>query len=62
MKEWEQWAGMAQRGEPDTPVLFRTESDRATKKAPGPGAIKKKQLEVLPLEPPQGPQNDSPFG
>ncbi|CAK0819573.1 unnamed protein product [Prorocentrum cordatum] len=22
MKEWEQWAGMAQRGEPDTPVLF----------------------------------------
>eukprot|EP00959_Pyramimonas_sp_CCMP1952_P322201 6741978-Pyramimonas_sp.AAC.1 len=41
MKGWEQWAGVVQRGKPETPVLFRTESDRTTKKAPDPGAIKK---------------------
>ena len=40
-KEWGQWAGVAQRGKPATLVLFKTESDRTAKNAPGPGAIKK---------------------
>ncbi|CAK0868714.1 unnamed protein product [Prorocentrum cordatum] len=41
MKECEKWAVVVQRGKLETLVLLRTESDRATKKAPGPGAIKK---------------------
>ncbi|CAK0869500.1 unnamed protein product, partial [Prorocentrum cordatum] len=40
-KERGQWAGVVDRGEPDAVVLFKTESDRAAKNAPGPGAVKK---------------------
>lgn len=40
-KEWEQWAGVVERGRPDTLCLWRTRSDLTDTRAPGPGAIKK---------------------
>ncbi|CAK0865469.1 unnamed protein product [Prorocentrum cordatum] len=53
MKERGQWAGVVQRGEPETLALFRTESDRATKKAPGPGAINNTDWEPFLLDRPK---------
>ena len=38
---WEQWAGVIERGRPDSLVLVRTTSSLTAKRAPGPGAIKK---------------------
>lgn len=40
-KTWEQWAGVVERGRPDTLVLFKTRSDGTVANAPGPSAIKK---------------------
>ena len=39
--EWEQCAGMQERGRPQTLVLWKTNSTQTVKNAPGPGAIKK---------------------
>lgn len=38
---WEQWAGLVQRGKPETLILFRTNSCMTVPRAPGPGAITK---------------------
>ncbi|CAK0846225.1 unnamed protein product [Prorocentrum cordatum] len=40
-KTWEQWAGVVERGRPDSLVLWKTQSDGTEANAPGPGAIKK---------------------
>lgn len=39
---WEQWAGVVERGRPKSLVLFKCSSSSTSKRAPGPGAIKKK--------------------
>ena len=39
--DWEQWAGLVERGRPETLVLWKTKSTKTCKRAPGPGAIKK---------------------
>ncbi len=41
MVEWEQWAGVVQRGKPESLVLVRTRASKTRARAPGPGAIKK---------------------
>ena len=40
--DWEQWGGIVERGAPDTLVLFRLKPMRTVKRAPGPGAIRKR--------------------
>ena len=40
-KTWEQWAGVVERGRPESLVLWKTQSDGTEANAPGPGAIKK---------------------
>ncbi|CAK0887243.1 unnamed protein product [Prorocentrum cordatum] len=40
-KTREQWAGVVERGRPDSLVLWKTQSDGTGANAPGPGAIKK---------------------
>ena len=39
--EWGQWAGMRMRDDPKTLVLWKTNSSLTSKRAPGPGAIKR---------------------
>ena len=39
--EWEQWAGIIERGRPESLMLFKTNSSQTNLRAPGPGAIKK---------------------
>ena len=43
---WEQWAGVVQRGKPETLALFRLAPKLAVK-APGPGAIRKLEWKTL---------------
>ena len=38
---WDQWAGIVERGCPQSLVLIRLETGRTDKRSPGPGAIKK---------------------
>jgi hypothetical protein len=45
--EWEQWLGLVMRGKPKTLILSRLPSKLTTKRAPGPGPIKK--LDWAPL-------------
>ena len=40
--EWQQWAGIVERGRPSSLVLFRTNCKRTSVRAPGPGPIKKR--------------------
>ncbi|CAE7785106.1 unnamed protein product [Symbiodinium sp. CCMP2592] len=44
---WEQWAGVVQRGRPETLVLHRLNPKVTVKKAPGPGAIRKIEWQTL---------------
>jgi hypothetical protein len=46
-KKWEQWCGIVQRGKPETLLLHRLCAVLTTKRAPGPGAIRK--VEWTPL-------------
>ncbi|CAK0803421.1 unnamed protein product, partial [Prorocentrum cordatum] len=39
--EWEQWAGIVERGRPESLVLAKTTAAPTVKRAPGPGAIRK---------------------
>jgi len=39
--EWDQWAGLQERGRPESLVLWKTQATKTCKRAPGPGAIKK---------------------
>ena len=39
---WEQWGGIAQRGHPRSLVLFRLKPEKAKRRAPGPGPIRKR--------------------
>ena len=40
---WEQWAGVVKRGSARTLMLFRLNPKRATRRAPGPGPIRKEE-------------------
>ncbi|CAK0810619.1 unnamed protein product [Prorocentrum cordatum] len=40
--DWEQWGGILERGAPDALVLFRLRPVKTKKRAPGPGAIRKR--------------------
>ncbi|CAE6965865.1 unnamed protein product, partial [Symbiodinium natans] len=44
---WEQWAGVVQRGRPDTLVLHKLTPKLTVKRAPGPGAIRKTEWTTL---------------
>ncbi|CAE7815218.1 unnamed protein product [Symbiodinium microadriaticum] len=44
---WEQWAGVVQRGKPETLALFRLAPKLTVKRAPGPGAIRKLEWKTL---------------
>ena len=44
---WEQWAGVVQRGKPETLALFRLDPKLTVKRAPGPGAIRKLEWKTL---------------
>ena len=48
--EWEQWAGVVQRGRPESLVLWRTASNRTCLRAPGPGAIRKTDWKPFALK------------
>ncbi|CAK0883637.1 unnamed protein product [Prorocentrum cordatum] len=39
---WEQWGGIVQRGNPRSLVLFRLKPEKAKRRAPGPGPIRKR--------------------
>eukprot|EP00439_Symbiodinium_sp_Y106_P025949 s725_g3.t1 len=45
---WEQWAGIIQRGRPETLVLCRLQPKITVKRAPGPGAIRKIEWKANP--------------
>ena len=38
---WEQWAGIVQRGRPETLILYKLQPKITVKRAPGPGAIRR---------------------
>ena len=40
--QWEQWGGLVERGRPDSLMLFRLKPALTHKRAPGPGAIRKR--------------------
>ena len=44
---WEQWAGVVQRGRPETLVLHRVNPKLTSKRAPGPGAIRRVEWKTL---------------
>ena len=45
--KWEQWGGLVQRGCPSSLCLFRLNPKLTTKRAPGPGPIKKVDWAVI---------------
>ena len=57
---WEQWAGIIQRGRPETLVLRNLQPKITVKRAPGPGAIRKIEWKALGSEllPVPGSQSD----
>ena len=44
---WEQWAGVIQRGRPETLLLSRLKPKLTVKRAPGPGAIRRTEWKTL---------------
>ena len=44
---WEQWCGIVQRGKPDTLVLHRPKPPASKLRAPGPGAVRKVEWEIV---------------
>ena len=44
---WDQWCGIVERGRPETLVMQRLPTPLTTRRAPGPGAIKKKDWRPL---------------
>ena len=44
---WEQWAGVVQRGRPETLVLHRLNPKLTSKRAPGPGAMRRVEWKTL---------------
>ena len=47
---WEQWAGIIQRGRPETLILRKLQPKITVKRAPGPGAIRKIEWKALGSE------------
>ena len=47
---WEQWAGIAQRGRPETLILRKLQPKITVKRAPGPGAIRKTEWKLIAEE------------
>eukprot|EP00439_Symbiodinium_sp_Y106_P045370 s1682_g5.t1 len=47
---WEQWAGIIQRGRPETLVLCKLQPKITVKRAPGPGAVRKIEWKALGSE------------
>jgi hypothetical protein len=48
--QWEQWGGIVERGNPRTLVLQRLNPKRTGKRAPGPGAIRKREWKGMALK------------
>ncbi|CAE7268204.1 unnamed protein product [Symbiodinium pilosum] len=47
---WEQWAGIVQRGRPETLILRKLQPKITVKRAPGPGAIRKTEWKLIAEE------------
>ena len=44
---WEQWAGLVERGRPESLKLFKLKPAMTKRRAPGPGAIRKQELQPI---------------